>query len=85
MHCRRVERGQLGSHTIRDGCFRWYFSWWKSADLAEKYPVALRESGLPFQLEHHETGYLFIVAKGQESEYEQLIGAVTDQGDTSAV
>jgi hypothetical protein len=52
--------------TIRDSCFRWYFVWWKSSEMASRFWEEMRAAGLPFQVEHHEDRIVFLLPKGNE-------------------
>jgi hypothetical protein len=64
------------AHTIRDGCFRWYFSWWDTPELTGRFLKVLRKSGLPFQLEHHENRDIFLLSKQHEAAYLELSAQV---------
>jgi len=64
------------AHTIRDSCFKWYFSWWETPELTERFLEVLRESGLPFQLEHHEDRDIFLLSKKHEAAYLELSALV---------
>lgn len=41
------------AHAVRNGCFKWYFSWFKDAELAEQFKSYLKANGLRFELEEH--------------------------------
>jgi len=64
------------AHTIRDGCYKWYFSWWETQALSDRFLALLRESGLPFQLEHHADRDIFLLSKAYERQYIELSAQV---------
>jgi len=71
------------AHSIRDSCFRWYFSIWKkeNAHWANRFHEILGALDLPFVLEHHERTLVFLLQKGRESLYDELISLAHDQLD----
>ena len=74
VECSETEWGAVNdvAHKIRDSCFRWYFSWFQPRPEAEEFLVELRKSELPFQLEHHKDGLVFLLAKQHENDYNNL-------------
>ena len=62
----------LVAHSVRDSCYRWYFSRWDTPEEINRFLAAVRASGLPFQLEHHENGDIFLLSKAHESQYLEL-------------
>jgi hypothetical protein len=69
------------AHAVRDGCFRWYSVWWKTAAESEAFLVQLRASNLPFQLEHHEGRYVFLLAREHRAAYEDLFAEIATGDD----
>ena len=61
------------AHVVRDGCFKWYFSWWKTQRETERFLEAVRKSGLPFELEHHKDGIVFLLARANATAYESVM------------
>jgi len=66
------------AHSIRDSCYKWYFSSWDTQELSDRFLAIVRESGLPFQLEHHEDRDIFLLSKSHESQYLALSAKVLD-------
>jgi hypothetical protein len=66
------------THTIRDSCFQWYFTWLPSAEMSNQFLALARRSGLPFQLEHHENGDIFLLPKEHKAKFEELGWQVCD-------
>lgn len=64
------------AHSIRDGCFRWYLSWFDKLRDSDDFLAAVRRSGLPCQVEHRKNRMVFLLAKAHENEYDQLMAAV---------
>ena len=60
------------AHTIRDSCFRWYFSWCDTPEGSAEFLAALKRSGLPFKLEHHKDRDVFLLSRSHEAEYLEL-------------
>ena len=60
------------AHTIRDSCFRWYFSWCDTPEGTSEFLTALKGSGLPFKLEHHKDRDIFLLSKSHEAAYLEL-------------
>jgi hypothetical protein len=71
------------AHTIRDSCYKWYFSWWDTQELTDRFLAVVRASGLPFQLEHHADRDIFLLSKAYEPQYIEL-GAQVFDVDSSA-
>ena len=61
------------AHTIRDDCFRWYFSWCQTPEETAEFLIALKQSGLPFHLEHHKDQDVFLLSKAHEAAYQELL------------
>jgi hypothetical protein len=61
------------AHTIRDSCFPWYFSWFDPESAAQDFLARLRQSELPFQLEHHKDRVVFLLAREYETQYHALL------------
>lgn len=72
------------THTIRDSCFRWYFSWFDHSGDADKFHRLLRQSGLPFELEHHEGRDIFLLSREYANQYDELFEHLLDEDDTNA-
>ena len=72
------------AHTIRDSCYKWYFSWWETQELSDRFLAVVKASGLPFQLEHHADRDIFLLSKAHESQYAELSAKVGDV-DASAI
>ena len=60
------------AHTIRDSCYKWYFSWWDTQEQLDRFLAVVKASGLPFQLEHHADRDIFLLSKAHESQYVEL-------------
>ncbi len=61
------------AHTIRDGCFRWYFSWGMEPDTAEQFERILKTKGMQFQIEHHDDGKVYLLPKSDEQEHQRIL------------
>lgn len=64
------------AHTIRDSCFKWYFSWGSDPETAKQLESTLRSKGMPFQIEHHEDGKVFLLPKADEEKHQEIIAAI---------
>ena len=69
------------AHTIRDSCFKWYFSWLDTPELSNRFLHLIRSSGLPFQLEHHEDRDIFLLPKVDEGKHIKLCEQVFADDD----
>jgi hypothetical protein len=63
------------AHRIRDTCFAWYFSWFKTDKSAREFETYLREHSFRFELEDHEDRLVFLLPKEDRDKY--------DFGDTT--
>jgi ClpX C4-type zinc finger len=63
------------AHRIRDACFPWYFSWFKSNESTREFETYLREHGFRFELEDHGDRLVFLLPKADRDKY--------DFGDTT--
>jgi hypothetical protein len=66
------------ANAIRDSCFRWYLSWWKTAEPAHRFWREMEASGLPFQVEHHDGQIVFLLPKGSEDLHEAITKRVQE-------
>ena len=60
------------AHTIRSGCFPWYFSWFESPEGAEWFRGELMCRGLRFECEHHEGKPVFLLPKADREAHRAL-------------
>ena len=74
VECTQAEWAEvnLAAHAVRDTCFRWYFSWCEGLEASRSFLQALQSSNLPFQLEHHKEGYVFLLAREHQAAYNAL-------------
>jgi hypothetical protein len=73
------------AHTIRDSCFKWYFSWWDTPELSNRFLQLIRASSLPFQLEHHEDRDIFLLPTVNEAKHNELSEQLFADDDQSAI
>jgi len=64
------------AHTIRDSCYRWYFSWGMEPETAKQFESILKSKGMPFQIEHHEDGKVYLLPKADEQKHQDIIAAI---------
>ena len=57
------------AHRVRDGCFKWYFSWCNTRSGAEALEEHLRANGLRFELEHHENRVVFLLPRSDRDKH----------------
>jgi hypothetical protein len=67
------------AHRIRDAQFPWYFLKWPSESQSMRFRTILANAGLPFFVEHHESGTWFLVRRADETEIDRLWPAVLDE------
>ncbi len=67
------------AHRIRDAQFPWYFLQWPSESQSMRFRAILADAGLPFFVEHHESGTWFLVRRADEAEIDRLWPAVLDE------
>jgi len=60
------------AHTIRDGCFAWYFSWLDTPDDAARFAQALRAAALQFEVECHDGRDVFLLPRADRSTHRRL-------------
>lgn len=66
------------AHIIRDRCFKGYFTWFPTQEMARQYLNLLGSSGLPFQLEHHKDRDVFFLPRENKASFEELAWQVYD-------
>jgi hypothetical protein len=66
------------AHRVRDAHFPWYFLKWPSESQSNRFRAVLADAGLPFFVEHHESGTWFLVRRADEAEIDRLWPAVLD-------
>ena len=59
-------------HAIRTSCFRWYFRWSEDPDWSATFLEAMKRSGTPFQIEHHNRRIVFLLPREHEQLHEAL-------------
>jgi len=69
------------AHRIRDTCFPWYFSWLDTPEDTAAFAAALREASLPFELEYHHDGEVFLLPKADRAEHHKLKIQIWDNMD----
>ena len=57
---------------IRDAQFPWYLVKWPTDTESTRYRDALTAAGLPFVVEHQETGIWFVVRRGDRAKHDLL-------------
>ena len=60
------------AHRVRDTQFPWYFLKWPSESPSKRFRAVLADAGLPFFVEHHESGTWFLVRRADEAKIERL-------------
>ncbi len=58
------------AHRIRDTCFPWYFSWFKTDTSAREFETYLRAHNFRFELEDHENRLVFLLPKEDRDKYD---------------
>jgi hypothetical protein len=67
------------AHRIRDAQFPWYFLKWPSESQSTRFRAILADAGLPYFVEHHESGTWFLVRRADRAEHDRLWPAVLDE------
>ena len=62
------------AHRVRDGCFKWYFTWRDTTEAADAFEHYLRARGLRYELEHHEHGRVFLLPLADRSKHIEMGG-----------
>jgi len=60
------------AHKVRDAQFPWYFLRWRTEAEAERYRDVLATAQVPFFVEHHESGFWFLVRRADQAEHDRL-------------
>jgi hypothetical protein len=66
------------AHAVRDGCYRWYFSWGMSPETAEKFENVLKSKGMLFQVEYQDDEKVYLLPKADEQEHQEIIADISD-------
>jgi hypothetical protein len=66
------------AHRVRDAQFPWYILKWPSESESMRFRTSLADAGLPFFVEHHESGTWFLVRRADEAKIDRLWPAVMD-------
>lgn len=64
------------AHTIRDSCFKWYFSWGRDLKTAGQFESILKSKNMPFEIEYHEDGKVFLLPKADETKHQEIIASI---------
>lgn len=67
------------THRVRDAQFPWYFLKWPNESQSMRFRTILAEAGLPFFVEHHESGTWFLVRRADEAEIDRIWPAALDE------
>lgn len=59
------------ANTVRDECFKWYFSWCDTPDAAKELEEHLRTNGLRYELERHEDRLVFLLPQSDMAKHQR--------------
>lgn len=57
------------AHKVRDGCFKWYFSWCDTQEGTREFEEHVRSNGLRYEIEHHGDRVVFLLPKSDKERH----------------